>query len=318
MLVWVRKWNFHNFSQNVSTTSADRYAKANGLEERIIEMPTEWGGIVPTEVFIEEGRRLVEEASKRHIPLRLLGGVAIRIHCSEFMDFAKKLVRLGEGRQEYTDLDFMTLVKFRKNQMKEFFNEMGYEKRPTTMSMAATQRHIYFHPKGWFYADVFFDKLLAANHPLDFRDRLELDSPTVTPADLLLEKAQIVFPDQKDVKDSILLLRAHEISLQEEKNRINADFIATKLAGDWGFWYTVTTNFKGLEEFVKDAPNLTEVEKQDLATKIDKLLKAIDEKPKSTGWKMRSVMGTKRKWYNPVETTQTVGEFGIWKLREKK
>jgi hypothetical protein len=297
---------------------ANYFVKADVLEERIIEMPAEWGGVVPTEVFLQEGGRLVDEASKRRIPLRLLGGVAIRIHCLEFMDFAKKLVRLGEGQQEYTDLDFMSLMKFRKNQMKDFFDEMGYEKRPTTMSTAATQRQIYFHPKGWFYVDVFFDKLLAANHPLDFRGRLELDSPTVTPTDLLLEKVQIVFPAEKDVKDMILLLHAHEIALQEEKNRINADFIATILASDWGFWYTVTTNLKGLGQHVSDAQNLTETEKHALASKIDQLLKTIDDKPKSTGWKMRSVMGAKRKWYKPVETTQTVGEFGIWRLREKK
>jgi hypothetical protein len=43
----------------------------------------------------------------------------------------------------------------------------------------------------------------------------------------------------------------------------------------------------------------------------------IDEEPKSTGWRMRSVIGTKKQWYNPVETKQTVGEFGLWKLKEK-
>ena len=47
------------------------------MEERHVEMPAEWKGIVPTEVFIEEGKRLVEEASKRDLPLRMLGGVAI-------------------------------------------------------------------------------------------------------------------------------------------------------------------------------------------------------------------------------------------------
>ena len=288
------------------------------MEERIVEMPAEWGGIIPTEVFIEEGRRLVNEAKSRGIPLRLLGGVAIRIHCMEFLDFAKKLTRRGEGQQEYTDLDYISLMKYRKSKMKDFFREMGYEKRPTTMSSAATQRQIYFHPKGWFYVDVFFDKLLAANHPLDFRGRLELDSPTVTPTDLLLEKMQIVFPDEKDVNDIMLLLRAHEIVLEEESNRINAKFVATKLASDWGFWYTVTNNIKGLKQYVVEAENLTESEKQDLTSKLDKLLALIEKEPKSTGWKIRSITGAKRKWYNPVETSQTVGEFGIWKLREQK
>jgi hypothetical protein len=69
------------------------------LEERVIEMPAEWGGIVPTEVFVQEGIRLVEETTRRGVPLRLLGGVAIRIHCIDFLDFARKLMRLGEGQQ---------------------------------------------------------------------------------------------------------------------------------------------------------------------------------------------------------------------------
>jgi hypothetical protein len=287
------------------------------MEERVIEMPEEWSGIIPTEVFIKEGKRIVDEATRRGIPLRLLGGVAIRFHCVEFLDFAKSLVRLGEGQQEYTDLDFMTYSKFRKK-MKDFFAELGYSKRPPTMSSAATQRQIYFHPKGWFYVDVFYDKLLAANHPLDFRGRLDLDSPTITPTDMLLEKVQIVFPDEKDVKDAMLLLRAHEISQQEEKNKINSKFIAGKLASDWGFWYTVTTNLKGLKQYVSDDQRLSSDNKQDLTSKVNALLATIEEESKSTGWKMRAVMGTKRRWYNPVETTQTVGEFGIWKLRERK
>jgi len=287
------------------------------MEERVIEMPEEWGGIIPTEVFIEEGKRIVDEATRRGIPLRLLGGVAIRFHCVEFLDFAKSLVRLGEGQQEYTDLDFMSYSKFRKK-MKNFFAELGYSKRPPTMSSAATQRQIYFHPKGWFYVDVFYDKLLAANHPLDFRDRLDLDSPTITPTDMLLEKVQIVFPDEKDVKDAMLLLRAHEISPQDEKNKINARFIAGKLASDWGFWYTVTTNLKGLKQYVSDDQRLSSDNKQDLTSKVDALLATIEKEQKSTGWKMRAVIGTKRRWYNPVETTETVGEFGIWKLRESK
>ena len=288
------------------------------MEEHKVEMPHEWGGIIPTQVFIDEGKRLVNEAAKREIPLRLLGGVAIRIHCLDSLAFASKLMRLGEGQQEYTDLDFMSYMKFRKDKMKEFFQEMGYEKRPTTMSSAATQRQIFFHPKGWFYIDVFYDKLLAANHPLDFRGRLELDSPTITPADLLLEKVQIVFPDEKDVKDLLLVLRAHEIATEEEKNKINAKFIAAKLASDWGFWYTVTTNLSGLRGYVGAAQNLTDDEKQDLNSKIDQLMQTIENEPKTTGWRMRSIVGTKKKWYNPVETSQTVGEFGIWNLREKK
>jgi hypothetical protein len=73
-----------------------------------------------------------------------------------------------------------------------------------------------------------------------------------------------------------------------------------------------------LKQYVIDDQRLSSDNKQDLTSKVDALLATIEEESKSTGWKMRAVMGTKRRWYNPVETTQTVGEFGIWKLRESK
>ena len=286
--------------------------------ERVIEMPPEWGGVVPTQVFLDEGKRIVDEATKVGIPLRLLGGVAIRYHCGEFMDFALKLGRqVGEGEQEYTDLDFVSYMKYR-DAMKKLFDSLGWGRRKATLSSAATQRQIFFHPKGWFHADVFFDKLLAANHPIDFRKRLELDTPTATPTDLLLEKVQIVFPGEKDVKDALLLLRAHAIEGGEEANKINGKYIAQLLSSDWGFWYTVTNNLRQLKEYSTTLEALSADDKADLGSKIDILVKMIDEEPKSTGWKMRSTIGAKKRWYNPVETTQTVGEFGLWKLQEKR
>jgi hypothetical protein len=69
--------------------------------------------------------------------------------------------------------------------------------------------------------DVFFDKLLVANHPIDFKGRLELDYPTITVTDMLLEKIQMweAF-SVKDLKDCLLLLKAHSIGEETaKKNR---------------------------------------------------------------------------------------------------
>ena len=282
-------------------------------EERVIRMPSEWGGIVPTEAFLREGRKIVDEASKSKIPLRLIGGVAIRIHSEDFTELAKRLGRLGPNQQEYTDLDFMAYAKFRDS-LRKFFESSGYRKRRVTLSSAATQRHIYFHPDGWFYADVFFDKLLAANHPIDFRGRLDLDSPTISLTDLLLEKLQIVSFTEKDLKDTLLLLRAHNVDEGHAPETIDERYIAQLLAKSWGFWYTVTTNLKGLRKTTSGMPELNETDRSDISSKIGRLLEAIEKKPKTAGWKMRSVVGTKKRWYEPVESSQTVGEFGIWRL----
>ena len=296
------------------------------------ELPKKWEGIVPTEVFIQESQNIVEKAKNEGITLRILGGLSIAIHCQEHKNFAKKLGRIGTGvvkGQEYSDIDFISYRKQRKA-IRGLFEKLGYAKRRATLSTAASERQIYYHPKGWFYVDVFFDKLLVANHPIDFRGRLELDYPTITVTDMLLEKIQMWEAFSiKDLKDCLLLLKAHEIGEKSEKEMIDAKYIAKLLARDWGFWYTATTNLKKLRKFVIeieklgreaeiDPKKIDKKDQEEIITKIDMLMKTIEKEPKSFGWKMRAKIGTKKKWYNPVERPETVGGFGIWEALLKE
>jgi hypothetical protein len=290
------------------------------------ELPEDWKGIVPTKVFLQEAKTIVEEAEKKGIILRILGGLGIAIHCQEFRDFAMKLGRTGTGvvkGQEYSDIDFMAYRKHR-NKIKDFFSDMGYAKRRATLSSAASERQIYYHPKGWFYVDVFYDKLIVANHPVDFKGRLELDKPTITVTDMLLEKIQMweAF-SAKDLKDCLTLMKTHKIEEKREKESIDASYIAKLLSGDWGFWYTATTNLKKIKRFISEIdklgaeaeidPSLFEKEdREEITGKIESLLGRIDRESKSFKWKMRSKIGTTKKWYNPVEREETVGGFGIW------
>jgi hypothetical protein len=80
-----------------------------------------------------------------------MGGVAIRLHSLDFEDFTKKLGWLGGlNEQEFTDIDFMACRK-QRSQMPDLFKTFGYTKRRATLSTAASERQIYFHPNGWFY-----------------------------------------------------------------------------------------------------------------------------------------------------------------------
>jgi hypothetical protein len=303
------------------------------LEKEVVqELPKEWNGIVPTEVFMRESESIVDEAKKQGVPLRILGGLAIAMHCRNQSDFAKRLNRTGTGvvaGQEYSDIDFVAYRKHR-DRVKEFFNKIGYVKRRATLSSAASERQIYYHPKGWFYVDVFFDQLLVANHPIDFRGRLELDYPTITATDMLLEKVQMweAF-GVKDLKDCLLLLVSHDVKENTDKEAINASYIANLLAEDWGFWYTATTNLQNLKRFVSELDKLgpdakitpaaiSEKERSDINVKIDALVKKIEAEPKSFGWKMRARVGTKKQWYCHVERPDTVGGFGIWEAIMRK
>ena len=280
-------------------------------------MPAEWQGRVPTQVFLEEAQRILKAASEKQVVLRVLGGLGIRLHSLNETEFANRLKRSAEPGQEYSDIDFATYGKLR-NRVKEVFDLLGYSKRPTTMSTAAAHRHIYFHPKGWFYVDVFWDSLMAANHPISFRTRLEIDPVSIPLAELLLEKLQIVHFSRKDLLDTVLLLKAHGVGGKDEPETISVERISKLLARDWGFWYTVTTNLAGLEKHVKRMDELSPPEKDELGSKIQHIQSAVASAPKSFRWKLRSLTGTRKRWYNPVETEETVGEFGIWRLRERE
>lgn len=290
------------------------------------ELPKEWKGIVPTDVFLQEAEKIVEKANNKGVPLRILGGLGVAFHCREFRDFAKKLGRAGTGvieGQEYSDIDLMSYRKHMET-IKDFFSDMEYAKRRATLSSAASERQIYYHPKGWFYVDVFFDKLLVANHPISFAGRLELDYPTVTVTDLLLEKIQMweAF-SVKDLKDCLLLTKTHMVEEKAQKEGIDASYIAELLSEDWGFWYTATTNLKKINRFISeiekfgtevgiDPTSLRSEERNEIVGRIEKLLERIESEPKSFRWKMRAKIGTKQRWYNPVERPETVGGFGIW------
>ena len=286
-----------------------------GADRTVLDTPPEWGGKVPTHVFLEEAQRILRAASEKRVVLRVLGGLGIRLHSLNETEFADRLKRSAEPGQEYSDIDFATYGRLR-NKVREVFELLGYSKRPTTMSTSATHRQIYFHPKGWFYVDVFWDLLRAANHPIDFRGRLEVEPVSIPLAELLLEKLQIVSFSRKDLLDTILLLKAHIVSEKDEPEAISAGRVSQVLAGDWGFWYTATTNLSGLERHIKAMGELAPQEKGELVSKIEKIRSAVASAPRSLRWKARSAIGTRKRWYSPVETEETVGEFGIWRLRE--
>ncbi len=287
-----------------------------GADRTVIEMPPEWEGKIPTAVFLGEAKNILKTASERGVILKILGGLGIKLHSLNETEFAARLGRTAERGQEYSDIDFATYWKHR-NRVREVLESLGYSKRPTTMSTAAAHRQIYFHPKGWFYVDVFWDSLMAANHPIDFRGRLEVDPVSIPLAELLLEKLQIVSFSRKDLLDTILLLKAHSVARQDEPEMFSAARIARVLAKDWGFWYTATTNLAGIEKHVRGMNEPSPQEKDELVSKIQKIQSVVASEPKSLRWKLRSLTGTRKRWYNPVETEETVGEFGIWRLREQ-
>ncbi|MHA1617468.1 MAG: hypothetical protein ACTSX9_09205 [Candidatus Njordarchaeales archaeon] len=264
--------------------------------------------IVPDEVFINDAYRIVNEAQKKGIIIRVIGAVAIRIHSKDFEELHKRLGRLGEGKQNFSDIDFVGYSKQKKLIEKFFEKDIGFIPDKRINLLFGHKRLIFYHPKNWYHSDIFFDAL-EFSHDIFFgkapgKGRLELDSPTIPLSDLVLEKIQIHEINEKDIKDLIVLFRAHDIGETDEQEVINARYIAKILADDWGFWYDATANLKKVKLFAKkylENNKMDQEDYDDVVKKIDLLLDYIDKEPKTKRWKKRAKIGTKKIWWRPVE-----------------
>jgi len=246
--------------------------------------------------FLDQANQLVQQATNEGIPLRVMGSVAIRIHCPKYAELHTRLKRLETS--EFTDIDFMTLSRH-SDKLRSLFKSKGYERviQGIGSTVQGFGRQIY--RSSTIGVDIFMDKL-AMCHTIDLRDRITVDSPTISLADLFLEKMQIVEINLKDIKDTIVLLREHEVG-DTDSETINSNYIARLLSEDWGFHHTVTTNLEKIRNhFLQRFDVLGDEDRKDVESKVDMIVQAVERRPKSMKWKTRSKIGTRAKWYLDV------------------
>ena len=249
------------------------------------------------EEFVNEGVKIVNGAAEQKITLRLMGALAVSYHCPKYRYLHEKMDRTP------TDIDFASLAK-NKEKLTAYLKGLGYNVDQQLMNYptyAEGKRYMYF---GKIHIDVFFDELRMC-HRIDWTKRLEVDSPTIPIADIILEKLQIVEINPKDIKDLILLFLEHDVG-DNDKETINGKYIAELLSKDWGFWYTSTTNLSKVLNLANEYIKLSEEDGKLMKERVNKLVEMIEKQPKSMGWKMRSRMGTKQKWYTEVEEDRGV------------
>ena len=266
---------------------------------------------LPEKEFVEQSIDIVKKAQENDIVLRILGGLAVYIHIidnSENTKIYNRLKRFGEGNPLFTDLDLIGYGKQMGKIEKFFEKNLGFKPDFYVNRMLGLRRLLFYHPKDYYHIDIFFDKL-EFSHDVIFgskpgKGRLELDFPTVSPADIILEKLQIHEINLKDIIDVIVLLLFHDIISGYEKDTVDGKYIASILADDWGFWYDATNNLnkiRKIAEKFKEENKLFEEEYKNVAKKIDKLLILIQEESKTKKWMKRSHTGAKKKWWRDVE-----------------
>jgi len=186
--------------------------------------------------IVEEGQRLLHRAREENRTMALLGGVAVRLRAS---DVPAPLER------EYKDLDF-AVPKGGGRDAAALLQSSGYEPELAFNAMNGRERMLFHDLEHGRQVDVFVGAFRMC-HEIPFAGRLASGEPTLPLAELLLTKLQIVELNEKDVRDTVLLIHGHEVA-GGDGDGINASRIAQLCAGDWGLWRTLTRNLERCRE----------------------------------------------------------------------
>jgi hypothetical protein len=236
---------------------------------------------------------VVAAAGEEGLALRTLGGVGV-------------WQRLGTGRPAYEavrpvagDVDFLGPAKS-EARVKRVLEKLGGVPDERVNAWHGDRRQV------WSFArddgvsldiDVFLGRPPLC-HALEFADRLALPGVAMSPADLLLQKLQIVRCNHKDLIDVVALLAEHPLEGGPGPAGIDVDRVVGPAARDWGFFHTATTNLARVGEA---ATGLVRLGVPAATERAAALTAAMHAAPKSRRWAVRARVGTRVPWYQEVE-----------------
>ncbi len=244
----------------------------------------------PEDDPLPEAVALVQGAAAQGLRLRLLGGLGVRLLCPGFPP------RLRPGQ----DVDLACGGKYRRDAA-AYLERSGCVPDKMFNSLNG-DRQLYFTAPSGRPVDVMVDRLVMC-HTLDLRPSLGNDSVTLDPADLLLSKLQIVELNAKDARDITHLLSGVPVGDEGTAHPfISSLRFGAVLAGDWGWWRTVTGNLQRLGGLIADSPGLVPPEAAcDPVEQAARLLAVAAAVPKSVKWKLRAGVGDRVRWYELPE-----------------
>jgi hypothetical protein len=245
--------------------------------------------IAPNADIVEESVRLLGAAVAADVPVRLVGGLAVRAHLPAGTE--PVIMR------EYKDIDLVTL-KGRGRAVSAFMTEQGYEADRVFNTTNGHRRLLYYDVPHQRQVDVFVGAFEMC-HSIPITERIELHPTAVPLAELMLTKLQIVELNAKDQSDIVTMLYHHDVG-DSDDGVINARRVAQICAGDWGLWRTTKMNTERTRQALSAdgvAPEVRAVAEP----RLERLWDAIESAPKSGRWKMRNRVGDKVRWYEEPE-----------------
>ncbi len=239
----------------------------------------------------EESVAVAREANERGVPLKLLGGQAVRLLCPEYPHRARN----------DQDMDFAS-VSPAKRAVMEFLAGRGFL-QDQRFNLLHGDRQMYFTTAdGKTSVDVIMDKLNMC-HVLEFKDRIDRMPYTLDVTDLLLTKLQIFEFNRKDLHDAVHLLSAYAVQDGDEPATIATGRIGKIVGQDWGWWRTVTGNLDKVMELGRGEHSdlIPEARKFDPLDQAKKLHEFCDACSKTLKWKLRAKVGDRVQWYELPE-----------------
>jgi hypothetical protein len=262
--------------------------------------------------FLKDAEAIVRAAQGEGTSLRILGSLAIFAHSTHVPDAISlfhALGRVSAGSPLFTDLDLMGYAKQGRS-ISGVFEKMGFKPDTMVNGFFGDRRLIYYEGSGKFHVDIFLDKL-EFSHDVEFGrkpgdGRLEMDFPTITLSDIVLEKLQIHQIARKDLVDLMILFFGHEVKphANGEKEAVDAGYISGLMADDWGFWYDATQNLAKVRQLMGTFVSEGRV-KPDQSSRIEARVGALEAAlravPKGRHWEKRAKAGIAKPWYREVE-----------------
>ena len=243
--------------------------------------------------FESELQRVVVAGREARVALRVVGSLAFHLHCPRY-----GYLQAALGRA-YTDLDFAALSA-QARAVRALLAGLGYTENREAYVMSEGGRAMFDGVTNGLHIDVFFDRLDFCHVIPWSEQRLLADALTLPLAELLLEKMQIVKLNEKDVIDTVMLLLEHELG-NTDVETVLLERVAGLCCADWGLWRTTTMNLQKVRQLGCGYPQLAAADRQLLAARVEQLLAHLDSAPKTIGWRVRSKLGDRVKWYKDVD-----------------
>jgi hypothetical protein len=235
------------------------------------------GLIARNRAMLEAALAVIEVAGRVGVRARLLGGLAIAAHLDDPSRFTHR---------PFQDIDFY-VPSGEQRRFAPMLSDAGFVSEPRFNALNGHRRMLFHGPD--YDVDVLVGEFEMC-HRIDFRDRVELDAPTLPVADLLLTKLQIIELNAKDAADVELLVTHHEVA-RGHGDHIDLNRLIEVTSSDWGLWRTVT----GTAQKVASAASPV------VRGRLTEIWDALQASPKTLGWRTRARVGERVKWYQEPE-----------------